>query len=96
MWVDSKSVSRRYIKGIFRKFIYYNWIHKGVVYCHSQKDFEALVNLWNEDCRRYFLPYVYTFENPEGEPIQLEDIPIDQNFKPKMYIQHRNGVWCIQ
>jgi len=99
-FVDTKEIQNGF-HGVFKKYTYYCCDNfPCYVYCHSDNDFFKLITQWNIEGKRGFYKgynYLYTFNNPFGEKINLNDIPSDNKFKIKLYLScHKTQVSYIQ
>lgn len=61
------------------------------VYCESRDTFPKLIAKWNHSVStKRLYKYTYTEVDALGEPIDLRDIPADQNFKVKVLLSHES------
>lgn len=67
------------------------------VYCQNKETFIQLVSTWNNTTptKRWF-KYTYTEMDALGVPINLKDIPADQNFKVKVLLTYNGHEGYIQ
>jgi len=98
MIVGSEEIRQREVKGTFRRFVYTCNGHPCFVYCHKQEDFWRLVAHWQRmskaQTKNKYQYQILDLSN-EGEAINLEDIPAEQNFKVKCLL-YAQGVEYIQ
>lgn len=83
MIIGHEEVRTRQVKGTFFRYTYFNNGIKNYVYCENKETFIALICKWNGASNGR---YQYTFTSVEGEPISLENIINDQNFKIKVLL----------
>jgi hypothetical protein len=89
--VTSEAIRKKEIFGNFIKFTYYTKSSKSPtpiensVYCYNESDFIKLLKNWNDQAKRLHADYFYYYKG-DSNTINLEDIPVDNNFKLKVML----------